>query len=44
MAARNASRPQKPLAMLRFAGRGILDTVGGLFGRQPRLVPLAGEP
>jgi fermentation-respiration switch protein FrsA (DUF1100 family) len=41
---RNASRYQKPLAMLRFAGRGILDALGGLVGRRPRLVPLTGEP
>jgi pimeloyl-ACP methyl ester carboxylesterase len=43
-AARNAMRYQKPLAFLRFTGRGILDAVGGLIGRRPRLVPLAGEP
>ena len=43
-AARNASRHQKPLAMLRFTGRGILDALGGLVGRPPLLVPLAGEP
>jgi uncharacterized protein len=40
----NASRYQKPLAMLRFTARGILDALGGLAGRRPRLVPLAGEP
>jgi uncharacterized protein len=43
-ALRNAARYQKPLAMLRFTGRGILDAVGGLAGRRPLLVPLAGEP
>jgi uncharacterized protein len=43
-AARNAARHQKPLAMLRLTGRGVLDTVGGLAGRGPMLVPLAGEP
>ena len=43
-ASRNAARYQKPLAMLRFTGRGILDAVGGLVGRRPLLVPLAGEP
>jgi uncharacterized protein len=43
-AARNAARYQKPAAMLRFTGRGLLDTVGGLAGRPPRLVPLGGEP
>src|SRR5580693_8358586 len=43
-AARNAARHQKPLAMARFAGCGILDALGGLIGRPPRLVPLTAEP
>jgi uncharacterized protein len=43
-AARNAMRYQKPLAMLRLTGRAILDAAGGLIGRPPRLVPLAGPP
>jgi len=43
-AARNAARYQKPGAMLRLAGRGILDGLGGLLGRPPRLVPLTGVP
>jgi uncharacterized protein len=43
-AARNAARHQKPLAMARFTGRGILDALGGLIGRRPLLVPLTGEP
>jgi uncharacterized protein len=43
-AARNAARYQRPLALLRFAGRGIADAVGSLAGRPPRLVPLTGEP
>jgi uncharacterized protein len=43
-AARNASRYQQPLAMLRFTGRGIADALGVVAGRQPRLVPLAGPP
>ena len=43
-AARNAARHQKPLALLRLTGRGVLDALGGLAGRRPRLVPLAGEP
>jgi fermentation-respiration switch protein FrsA (DUF1100 family) len=43
-AVRNAARYQRPLAMLRFTGRGILDALGGLAGRPPRLVPLMGEP
>ena len=30
--------------MLRLAGRGILDGLGGMLGRPPRLVPLAGVP
>lgn len=41
---RNAARYQKPLAMLRFTAVGILDAVGALAGRPPRLVPLAGRP
>ena len=41
---RRASSYQKPGAMLRFLGRGVLDTVGGLLGRPVRLVPLVGEP
>jgi fermentation-respiration switch protein FrsA (DUF1100 family) len=43
-AARNAARYQKLPALLRLTGRGILDALGGLAGREPRLVPLAGEP
>ncbi len=43
-AVRNAARHQQPLAMLRFTGRGLLDAIGALAGRPPRLVPLAGEP
>jgi fermentation-respiration switch protein FrsA (DUF1100 family) len=43
-AARNAARYQRPLAMARFAGRGIADALGALAGRPPRLVPLTGEP
>jgi len=43
-ATRNAARHQKPLAMLRFTGRAVLDALGSLVGRQPLLVPLAGEP
>ncbi|MFJ1758780.1 alpha/beta hydrolase [Amycolatopsis sp. NPDC088138] len=41
---RNVARYQKPLAMLRLTGRGILDALGGLVGRPPLLVPLAGAP
>jgi uncharacterized protein len=43
-ATRNAQRHQKPLAMLRMTGRSLLDTAGGLVGRRPLLVPLAGAP
>ena len=43
-AARNAFAHQTPLALLRLTGRGLLDAVGGIFGRQPLLVPLAGKP
>jgi uncharacterized protein len=41
---RNALRHQKPRAMLRFTGRGLVDALGSLVGRQPRLVPLVGRP
>ncbi len=43
-AARNAARHQTSGALLRLGGRAVLDAVGGLFGRPPRLVPLAGAP
>lgn len=43
-ATRSVTSHQKPLAMLRFTGRGIADAVGALLGRPPLLVPLAGEP
>ena len=42
--ARNAARHQQRLALLRLTGRGMLDGLGGLVGRQPLLVPLVGEP
>jgi hypothetical protein len=41
---RNASRYQKMLAVLRFAAMGVLNAVGGLVRRWPRLVALNGEP
>jgi alpha-beta hydrolase superfamily lysophospholipase len=41
---RNAARYQTPAAMARFTGRGILDGLGRLAGRPPRLVELTGEP
>jgi uncharacterized protein len=43
-AMRNAMRYQRPTALLRLMGTGVLDSLGGLIGRQPRLVPLAGQP
>ncbi|MFE3254499.1 hypothetical protein ACFXPS_06805 [Nocardia sp. NPDC059091] len=42
--AAQAGRHQRPLTMLRVLGLGILDTLGGLAGRRPLLIPLAGEP
>ena len=41
---RNLARHQRPLAMARVTGRGVLDGLGRLAGRQPRLLPLDGEP
>jgi uncharacterized protein len=43
-ATRNAARHQRPSAMLRFTGRALLDALGSVIGRAPKLVPLAGEP
>jgi pimeloyl-ACP methyl ester carboxylesterase len=43
-ATRNAMRHTTRRALLRLTGCGILDLVGGLLGREPRLVPLAGAP
>jgi pimeloyl-ACP methyl ester carboxylesterase len=41
-AAPNALRHMTPLALARLTGRGVLDALGGLLGRRPLLVPLAG--
>jgi uncharacterized protein len=43
-AAPNALRHQTAIASLRFTVRGLLDALGSLVGRDPLLVPLAGEP
>jgi pimeloyl-ACP methyl ester carboxylesterase len=43
VAARSATRHQTPFAMMRLMSRSMLDTLGGLVGRRPLLVPLAGE-
>lgn len=43
-AAPNATRHQTPIASLRFTRRAVLDAFGGLVGRDPLLVPLAGQP
>ena len=43
-AAPNALLHQKPVALLRLTGRGLVDAIGGLLGRDPLLVPLAGKP
>jgi uncharacterized protein len=42
-AAPNGLRHMTPLALLRLTGRSLLDAVGGMFGREPLLVPLAGR-
>jgi uncharacterized protein len=42
-AAPNALRHMTPLALARLTGRGVLDTIGGLLGRPPLLIPLAGR-
>jgi uncharacterized protein len=39
----NALRHTTPRALARLAGRAAADTVGGLVGHDPLLVPLAGE-
>jgi uncharacterized protein len=44
LATRNAARHQTPGGMLRTTGRIVLDLIGGLLGRAPRLVPLFGPP
>jgi pimeloyl-ACP methyl ester carboxylesterase len=43
-ASRNAARHQTPRGMLRLTGRIVLDLIGGLVGRSPRLVSLFGPP
>lgn len=43
-AGRNLAKHQRPLALLRFTVRGVLDTLGGLVGRSPILLPLVGQP
>ena len=40
----HAMRHQRTFALLRFTARAALDALGGLAGRDPLLVPLAGEP
>jgi pimeloyl-ACP methyl ester carboxylesterase len=43
-ATRNASRHQKPRALLRFMDLAVADAIGSLFRRPPILIPLAGNP
>lgn len=43
-ASRNATRHQTPSGLLRFTGIALLDAIGSLLRRPPRLVPLAGAP
>lgn len=40
----NAARHQTPLGFLRFSARAVRDAIGLALGREPLLVPLAGEP
>jgi fermentation-respiration switch protein FrsA (DUF1100 family) len=42
-ATRQALRHTTPRALLRLTARAILDTIGGAIGRNPLMVPLAGE-
>jgi pimeloyl-ACP methyl ester carboxylesterase len=42
-ASRNALPHQATGTFMHLAGRGLLDALGGRFGRSPRLVPLTGE-
>ncbi|MEU5056066.1 alpha/beta hydrolase [Streptomyces sp. NPDC001939] len=44
VASRRAMAYQTPWGMLRLTVRGLLDAAGGLVGREPRLMPLAGPP
>ncbi len=41
-ATRNAARHQTKSALLRFTDIALLDAIGSVFGRPPRLIPLAG--
>ena len=43
-ATRNALRHQRPGGLARFTCKAVLDTVRGLIGREPWMVPLAGPP
>jgi len=43
-ATRNALRFQHPRAVLRVAGIGLLDVLGSIARRPPRLLPLVGAP
>lgn len=43
-ATRNAFRHQTLGAFLHLGNEAVLDMLGGVIGRPPRLVPLAGEP
>lgn len=44
VASRRAMAYQTPWGMLRLTVRGLLDAAGGLVGREPLLMPLAGPP
>jgi len=43
-ASRNAMRHQRPGALFRFTARAVGDTVRGVLGREPWMVPVAGAP
>ncbi|HEY9291460.1 MAG TPA: alpha/beta hydrolase [Microlunatus sp.] len=42
-AAPNALRHETPAVILRFPLVALADAIGGVFGREPRLIPLAGD-
>jgi pimeloyl-ACP methyl ester carboxylesterase len=43
-ALRNAARHQRTRTMVHFTGRALLDVLGSLIGRSPRLVALVDQP
>lgn len=43
-ASRAAMAHQSTSALARLTSRGLLDSLGGILGREPRTIPLTGEP